>query len=108
MALRTALLQNLIIKLKKWHKTVKDDPQTQIFATKQMKISANINHEWDITGARECFLCRNQVKYMAQQCAGVVSKWQFCILGLSWFGMLANVFRTFKSAFEKTIFGIKS
>ena len=53
MALRTALLQNLIIKFKKWHKTVKDDPQTQIFATKQMKISANINPEWDITGARE-------------------------------------------------------
>ena len=72
MALRNAVLQSLIIKLKTWHKTVKDDPQTQIFATKQMKISTNIKPEWDITGARECFLCKNVVKRMPQQCAGVV------------------------------------
>ena len=72
MALHNAMLQNLIIKLKTWHKTVKDDSQTQIFATKQMKIYHNINPEWNITGARECFLCKNLVKHMPQQCAGVV------------------------------------
>ena len=52
---------------------MKDDSQTQIFATKQMKISANINPEWDITGARECFCaeiklnkCLNSVLGLSQ------------------------------------------